>query len=150
MAAENGNIYNSGGNASISTKFSGMIPLVILSHFDLSESRSHDWRPSWIFLENAISGHFEGLWLVAVAFHAIVCALGTLYALGTLILALGTLHRPIFGCSQHLVVVVVFEITYVFAFDHQLCVSQQQICTIHTLEHVQLAQNVSQDKSQVT
>ncbi len=55
------------------------------------------------FSKNAISGHFEGLWLVAVAFLAIVCALATLYALGTLILALGTLHRPIFGCPQHLV-----------------------------------------------
>ncbi len=37
------------------------------------------------------------------AFVATICALGTLYALGTLILALGTLHRPIFGCAQHLV-----------------------------------------------
>ncbi len=41
------------------------------------------------FCENAISSHFEGLWLVAVAFLAIVCALGTLHALGTLISALG-------------------------------------------------------------
>ncbi len=47
------------------------------------------WWPSWIFLENAISGHFEGLWLVTVAFLAILGALGTLHALGTLISALG-------------------------------------------------------------
>ncbi len=84
-------------------KLSGMIPLVIVSHFELSESRSCDWRPSWIFSKNAISGHFEGLQLVAAAFLTIVCALGTLYAFSTLILALGTLHRPIFGCPQHLV-----------------------------------------------
>ncbi len=42
MAAENLAIYHSARNALISTKFSGMISVVILSHFELSESRSHD------------------------------------------------------------------------------------------------------------
>ncbi len=89
MAAENGAIYHSAGNASILTKFSVIIPVVILSHLELSESRSHDLATILDFSENAISSHFEGLWLVPVAFLAIVCALGILYALGTLIPALG-------------------------------------------------------------
>ncbi len=42
MAAKNAAIYNSAGNTSISTKFSGIIPVVILSHFELSENRSCD------------------------------------------------------------------------------------------------------------
>ncbi len=42
MAVKNAAIYNSAGNASISMKLSGIIPVVILSHFELSASKSHD------------------------------------------------------------------------------------------------------------
>ena len=101
MATENAAIYNSAGNASNSMKLSGNIPVVILSHFELSESRSCDLAA----ILDSFWKCYSWLWLLAAAFIATWCSLETTYALGTLVLALGTLHRPIFGCGQHLVLI---------------------------------------------
>ncbi len=78
MAAKNENIYKSAGNASISTKFSGMIPLVILSHLNCQK------------VGHMISGH--------LGFSLKMLFLATLKGCGLLLLHFLLLYVPLEPC----------------------------------------------------